>query len=263
MNYDEHATVTFCECAESDRSLKPLGEKAMEGFTLDELNRAEELFKEDGLACELIMLSSDDFPPAAVLLVRGGVQHLTGLAQDEVMRALTTLPYDSHMIHYGKISNKRARHCNVLADFDQEPDYEAKRSTVVDFKHIPSLQRMRERLPKYLGPKAENMFAEVNKYPSDKSGVVKGGIGLHGDAERRLVVAARFGASSFPLEYRWFKSHKAIGDPIRIEIQPGDVYIMSDKAVGSDWKMSSRFTLRHAAGHASYLKPSAKALKAG
>ena len=31
-------------------------------------------------------------------------------------------------------------------------------------------------------------------------------------------------------------------------LNSGDVYIMSDKAVGFDWKRSSLLTLRHAAG---------------
>lgn len=266
MDYDGHATVTFCECAESDRSLEPLGEKAVEGFTVEELGVAGDLFAQDGIDTELVRLDGPfppgEFPPAAVLVVRGGVELLCGVAQDAVMEQLAGLRYDKHMWHYGKVSNKRARHCNVLADFDQEPDYAAKRSTVVDFKHIPPLQRMRERLPKYLGPKAERMLAEVNKYPASAAGEVKGGIGFHGDAERRLVVAARFGASAFPLEYRWYRRNRVVGEPIALKVAPGDVYVMSDKAVGSDWKMSSRLTLRHAAGHASYLKPSKKALAA-
>ena len=38
----------------------------------------------------------------------------------------------------------------------------------------------------------------------------------------------------------------------------GDMYIMEEKAVGNDWKKSSIFTLRHAAGAEKYLKEKRK-----
>jgi hypothetical protein len=37
-----------------------------------------------------------------------------------------------------------------------------------------------------------------------------------------------------------------------LTLQAGDLYIMSDKATGNDWKKSSILTLRHAAGAAKY-----------
>ena len=36
-------------------------------------------------------------------------------------------------------------------------------------------------------------------------------------------------------------------------LNTGDIYIMSEKAVGSDWRKSSMYTLRHAAGCNKYL----------
>ena len=77
----------------------------------------------------------------------------------------------------------------------------------------------------------------------------KCGIGYHGDTERRLVVGARFG-KPFPLAYRWYKNRQPVGDPISITLGHGDVYVMSAKAVGTDWKRSTILTLRHAAGTA-------------
>ena len=40
---------------------------------------------------------------------------------------------------------------------------------------------------------------------------------------------------------------------IELNLNHGDIYIMSEKAVGYDWKMSSIYTLRHAAGSKSFL----------
>ena len=263
VTYNSHATVTFCECAESDRSLQQLGEKASSGFSIAQLERAKAWFEQRGIACILIPLPNPNGtgPDGAVLVARAAVPLLCGVpSQAHVMDELLQIPYDTKMIHYGKLAEKRARHCNVLADHDQSPDYGTRQSTVVRFARVPALERMRAQLPDILGSDATNMFAEVNKYPSAADDAVIGGIGFHGDSERRRVVAARFGTSAFLLRFVWFRSHKVASGPIDVTVFPGDVYIMSDAAVGHDWKCSGRHTLRHAAGAPKYTRPSKTAL---
>ena len=54
------------------------------------------------------------------------------------------------------------------------------------------------------------------------------------------------------MRWQWFKNGMPLGNQIDIVLNSGDVYIMSEKAVGSDWKKSSLYTLRHAAGADKY-----------
>jgi hypothetical protein len=54
------------------------------------------------------------------------------------------------------------------------------------------------------------------------------------------------------MRWQWFKSTMPLGEPIDITLNCGDVYIMSEKAVGSDWKLSSLYTVRHSAGAEKY-----------
>ena len=63
------------------------------------------------------------------------------------------------------------------------------------------------------------------------------------------MVAIRLGAD-FPLHYQWFKQSKPVGKLFTRMLTNGDVYFMSEKAVGSDWKKKKIYTLRHAAGTA-------------
>eukprot|EP00049_Salpingoeca_infusionum_P021971 m.4962 g.4962 ORF g.4962 m.4962 type:complete len:339 (-) comp4739_c0_seq1:434-1450(-) len=262
--YNQRATITFCECAESHHTLDQLGEKAEEGLTMDELRAAKASLEAKDIVCELVDLTRAGHE-AGVLVIRDGVRHLTGHKQQRLMKEVTGLRYDTKMVHYKKVVEKRARHCNVMGDEDREPDYEKGQGTVVAFSHAPIMSRLREGLPEHFGEKARTLYAEVNKYPSKPDGTVEGGIGLHGDAERRIVIAARLGdikripAAGFPLVYIWFKESKQISDPIYINLLPGDMYAMSDKAVGHDWKLRKVATLRHAAGAAKYLEPKAKA----
>ena len=117
---------------------------------------------------------------------------------------------------------------------------------------------MRKCLPFYFGDKGANLLAEGNYYyevkKKKKEDWIEGrcGIGQHGDAERSIVIAARLGAT-FPLEYNWFLKSKPIGKRMHVDLHHGDLYAMSSKAVGRDWKKKLIPTLRHAAGAKKYL----------
>ena len=56
------------------------------------------------------------------------------------------------------------------------------------------------------------------------------------------------------LKYKWFYRSKSLGEVCEISLKNGDMYIMSEKAVGYDWKRSSLYTLRHSAGCNKYTK---------
>jgi alkylated DNA repair dioxygenase AlkB len=80
----------------------------------------------------------------------------------------------------------------------------------------------------------------------------------HGDTERTRVICLSIGGRAYPLRWQWFHRNKAVGAPFDVTLESGDVYVMSEKAVGQDWKRSSLFTLRHAAGAAKF-----RAIRAG
>jgi hypothetical protein len=67
------------------------------------------------------------------------------------------------------------------------------------------------------------------------------------------VIGVRVGAS-IPLHYQWFHEGKAVGDRVKLMLNHGDMYFMSEKATGFDWKRKKPYTLRHAAGAAKFLQ---------
>ena len=71
---------------------------------------------------------------------------------------------------------------------------------------------------------------------------------MHGDTERSLVMGLRLG-DPIPLHYRWFYNTEGLGKSITIDLNSGDLYIMSEYAVGTNWKKRSIPTLRHGAGY--------------
>jgi hypothetical protein len=77
------------------------------------------------------------------------------------------------------------------------------------------------------------------------------GIGFHGDGERRKVFAVRMG-ETMPLYFKWFQNSEPVGEPFELILNDGDMYIMSEKAVGFDWLKKKIPTLRHSTGCAKF-----------
>ena len=48
------------------------------------------------------------------------------------------------------------------------------------------------------------------------------------------------------LKYNWY-GYKPVGKLFEIELNDGDGYLMSEKAVGNDWLKKKIYTLRHSA----------------
>eukprot|EP00045_Choanoeca_perplexa_P004323 m.37492 g.37492 ORF g.37492 m.37492 type:complete len:191 (-) comp12511_c0_seq1:54-626(-) len=171
---------------------------------------------------------------------------------------LHQLSWDKKAFMYGRVCNKRARYNLCFDDKSQEPDYEQHQGRIYAFDKVPSLKTIREAIPAKIDARFPNLVAEGNYYYKSDTG-----IGFHGDAERKVVIAARVASQEpapttcQPLVYQWYYRNAAVGSRIVIDLNPGDVYIMSSKAVGTDWKSSSKYTLRHATGSKKYIQKDA------
>eukprot|EP00929_Paragymnodinium_shiwhaense_P106021 TRINITY_DN7110_c0_g1_i2.p1 TRINITY_DN7110_c0_g1~~TRINITY_DN7110_c0_g1_i2.p1 ORF type:complete len:302 (+),score=48.56 TRINITY_DN7110_c0_g1_i2:118-1023(+) len=148
-----------------------------------------------------------------------------------------------------KTLNKRARQNIVFGEDEVTHSEDYRQSSVKAFKNVPLLNAVRALLGDVLGEKARNLNAEGNHYHHDKSG-----IGFHGDAERKIVVCLSLGKTSV-LRYQWrmpgssLHAHK----PVDVVVNHGDIYVMSEKATGYDWRLRSKVRVVHAAGDAAYI----------
>ena len=253
-------TITYSECVENHVKMQQLGQISDQGFTLDDLMAAKEQFEKVGVNCQLHYLNealsltdrettiADD---AYVLIVRNAVDALLkdcDQNKQTMMSELTSFAWDTQALMRKKVVNKHARHNVCFSEVDQEPDIPNGQGTVISFERVACPNWIRSKLPQFLGNKAEQLLAEGNKY----NDVAVNGIGAHGDTERKKVIGVRLG-QSFPLHYQWFLRFKPVGERIKLMLHDGDMYVMSQKAVGHDWKKSSLLTLRHAAGANKYL----------
>ncbi len=263
----ETITITFGDQGENHAGMQKVGKLAESGFSISFLNNVKDNLESKGCVCFLHDLNQllpgdlrESSEPAAILLVKGlfnsedmSLPAFRKYNTHSTFEELKNLEWDTKAFMRGQVKNKNARYNLVFADFDQEPDFPKGKGTVVDFRHLPFLNQMKlyfeQRLTDNTPNEIGQLIGEGNRYYR----ISDCGIGYHGDSERRKVIAVRFGAT-MPIHYQWFINHKPIGNQARIKIDNGDVYFMSDKAVGFDWKRTKNnlLTLRHAAGSRKY-----------
>ena len=248
----EAYTVTFGDRAENVVGMQMIGTAAANGIAVPCLRRIAHSLRDRDIACKIVPLQpllqtviERDIPEAAVLVVPGGVNALLDdtYAEAALVQELQSMPKDTTTLSYGKVRNKRARHNNTMADFHQEPDIARGKGTVVHMREYPTTDQLRRIVSEMVGAP---LVGELNHYFDSTTC----GIGFHGDLERKLVVGVRVGAGAdgMPLKFQWYKDGAPVGREGRIELNAGDIYIMSEKAVGFDWRKKKVLTLRHAAG---------------
>jgi len=253
MSYSKTFSLTFGDVAENHKGMQKIGKLSDDGYNIKDIIDIKSTFESKGCKCNLINLhwlledeSIQKLNPAYVLIIKNAVN---ALLDDENGKNLLfeeqdSLEKDKKAFMYGRVVNKHARHNLCFSEEHQEPNYEEGRGRVYAFSELPLLNKIRERLGEFIGEKGENLQAEGNYYYD----VTKCGIGFHGDSERKKVVAIRLGAT-MPLCYTWYHNNENISEVLRINsIEHGDMYIMSEKATGYDWKSKSKYTLRHSAG---------------
>lgn len=248
-------TITFGDVAENHVRMEKIGTMAEKGFDEAEMRFAEAFFRERGCAIESVDLRTAlpvelqcEVGYASILVVREGLRAF-GVEADALRAELVGLTWDTKALMKGRVVNKHARHNLCFSEVGHEPDYENGKGRVVGYGDVALLDTVRRQLVDAVGESARDLKAEGNLYFNPKIC----GIGFHGDAERRKVIAVRLGAS-MPLHYLWHKRSVAVGQRVELMLNHGDVYIMSEKAAGTDWMKKVIPTLRHAAGAAKFLE---------
>jgi hypothetical protein len=268
-------TTTFSDMAENGTRMQRIGEKVEKGkgYSVGELKKIKDRMTEEGYACELINLNDAlngtkvVAEPAAVLIIKKLSQGMLGGEEqvDKLFRKMKRLNWDKNEWQKGKVVNLHARYKLCFSKRKQRPNYAGKKGRIIAWKKLPLLNNVRKVLPKYFGAKAANLQGEGNFYFNKSNCYIR----YHGDAERRKVIAFRFGAS-MPLHFQWFYGERIAprkfnmlkaGPRITRVLEHGDAYIMSEKAVGTDWRRKVVPTLHHAAGTEEILMKKSKNFK--
>lgn len=249
-------TITFGEQVENNVGMQKIGELGQRGLSYKELKHAKAKFKELGYNVKLFRLNDllpeedrDKAEKAYILIVKNGVQAFLEEKEsvDDLLKEQKELNWDRMALMRGQVVNKHARYNLCYDEEEQDPDYKAGKGRVIKFDDIPLTKKIKSGLGDFFGDIASDLKAEGNYYFDAKSC----GIGYHGDAERKIVIAIRLG-ETIPICYQWFHNKIVVGEKKMYAIEHGDLYAMSEKATGFDWMRPTKYTLRHAAGCKKY-----------
>jgi hypothetical protein len=237
-------TLTFGDCAENHVGMQQLGMMANNGFTYKDMKEIRKLFPDkEVVVCKLhrMMENINQTPnmKAYLFVIKNA---LNKEQHDKLFNEMVALDWDKKAFMKGRVVNKVARYNLCFDTFNQNPDYETGKGRVVRIKDCPELSRLYNKINNV--ECCKDMKVEGNYYYD----LCKCYINFHGDSERKKVIGVRLGDKAFPIHYRWYKNFEPVSEIFSYELEPGDIYIMSEKAVGTDWKKSSIYTLRHAAG---------------
>jgi len=237
-------TITFGDVAENHAKMQKIGTLHENGYSIEKLQNIQKKLTSFGLETEMVDLNAgfdSSFHQAKVLIIRRGAQFILGEETAGLIQENDNLTMDKKAKMKGKVVNKVARWNLCFADEDQEPNYEDGKGRVVAWEHIPKIARIRQVISEWTEDVLLN--GEANYYYD----ISKCGIGFHGDGERKKVFAVRMG-ETMPLYFKWFQNSQPVGNPIELVLNDGDMYIMSEKAVGFDWLKKKIATLRHSTG---------------
>jgi len=195
---------------------------------------------------------------AYVLVVRNAISVLSSDGSgDALLREILLYDWDSKLFNEKRkiVQNKNARHNLNFSDEDQVAEFEAGKGTTVSWKYVPELYSTKQKIHNIFGESAKELKCEGNLYYK----VGKTGIGYHGDTERKKVIGLRLG-NTMTMHWMWYYNDKPRGLNVSIKLNKGDLYCMTEKTVGTDWREApkKRYTLRHAAGAPMYTTETVK-----
>lgn len=246
-------TLTFGDQAENHVGMQKLGQLAAEGagFNKNDLLEIQNKFEKMGAKATLHDLNvNGEYLEAYLLVISGGINSILGgkYSLYQLFDEQASLEVDKRALMYGRVVNKKARWNLCFDDVSQDPDYENGKGTIVALSDVPITNFVVSHFGTLFGPKSQGLKGEGNYYFD----INKCGIGFHGDAERRKVIALRLGAPN-PIYFQWWENGAPLGQRLKFDLDGGDIYIMSEKAVGTDWKKRKIKTLRHAVGAANFI----------
>lgn len=258
MNTNSVITITLGDMAENHVGMQQIGQivEPGQGFNITDLMLIKQTFDNFYIQTELIDLSNKELnninpdiilPSAYILIIKNGIDFILNVESNyninQMFEEQSNLNVDKLALMYGRVVNKKARWNLCFDDVSSEPDYINGKGRIISWNEIPITKTIYDKLSIYFGPKAQFLKAEANYYYNP----FICGIGYHGDTERRKVIGLRLG-NQMPLYYQWYYQNNPIGNRMSFNLSNGDIYIMSEKTVGTDWKKKNIYTLRHATG---------------
>lgn len=147
-------TITFGDQAENHVGMQKIGTLSNSGYNLSDLIGIRKYLldreiKSDIFDLNYVLEPFDIYPDdeAYILVINDGVNKLINkTASKNIFEELNDLNWDYKAFMYGRVVNKNARYNLCFGDVSQKPNYEKGRGTIINFKSVPTLKSLKEKI---------------------------------------------------------------------------------------------------------------------
>lgn len=248
--------LTFCETAKHGKDMQSIGTICDSGFTnehllwynnnLNQPDNVKIYNVKDSLPSTLYQI-----PDCYVLVIKGYFKDQS----DDLLRTLLTqessdgssitgVNWDCHRIVNDKILENKLGYKLLFCDLGNSWKYpfstREKRGTIYNSRMIPSLFSVQSVLEKQLGVLS---VVDATYYYNINDCFTP----LHQVKDRKKFVGLGLGAT-VPLQFKWFKDSIQCSDTTSIQIEHGDLYIISESAAGMIKEKQTKLYLKFGIG---------------
>ena len=195
-------------------------------------------------------------PKACILVIKNGIELLMESTDAaKLYKEQEQVRYDGRFFDKNKVKVRRAHKTMLFATEGRNASDDYTQPSVTAFSEVPLANKIRTSFQTLLGDRAADLNVNGTKYHTSvyekgddgKSMKNPSNMGWHGNDNCKIVVGVCLGASaSLSFIWRLPGSQKNLTDTrVTIPLTHGDVYVLSEKAIGYDYKSSSLLRCLH------------------
>lgn len=155
---------------------------------------------------------------------------------NDLYQTLLSIDWDKKVLLRNKVVNRVGKYVISINNEAQEPNYEQGQYRVVSYNELEDLKVVKNNLEKIA--KHHLLCRGDYNYNHEKLKLKYQG----GKVNNMMCIHL---GDPIQLSYKWFFSNKPVSESTGFTLNHGDLYIMSEKATGHDYKLKKNPILKH------------------
>ena len=254
-------TLTFSDRIGNNPNYGEIGTEAPFGFTNDDIIRIYHQFSD---RCELHNLKDmlpptlQEIPDVYFLIIKNFYNDTSNQLLQILMTnenthegAITGVNWDTENFKNGKLKKNKQKYKLIFSDlydgYKRNSSLQNEMCTVYNYMRIPQLLSIKYFLESILqGP----FVIEGSCFYNTKECYVP----MHREKEKKKLIGLHLG-NTFPINFRWYHNTIHCSTVKTIQLNHGDIYIMSELATGNSKEKLTKLFIKHSEGtHGNCLK---------
>lgn len=162
---------------------------------------------------------------------------LPNYANNNLYQTLLAIDWDKKILLRNKVVNRVGKYAISIDDTGKEPNYEENKYRVIAYDDVEEVRDLKDNLSKIFKQDRLSCKGEYN-YNHEKLKLKYQG------AKVNNMMCIHLG-DPIQMSFKWYFANKPASDSMEFTLNHGDLYIMSEKATGHDYKLKKNPILKH------------------